>query len=109
LIQCKNRHFRFHPKKPFIYCVEELSGTVYFYGYKNGQLSLSNTYQSYENQQEEYASSDIHISPDRKYLHVSNRQDENSISIFLNGHQSTFGKIPRSFVIDPAGKYLIPI
>ncbi|MCH2225924.1 MAG: lactonase family protein, partial [Crocinitomicaceae bacterium] len=111
------RHFTFHPNEPFAYCVEELSGTVSLYNYKNGQLSLSNTYSSYQQKQEEYASSDIHCSPDGKYLYVSNRQDENSISIFrinqnngklmLKTHQSTFGNIPRSFVIDPTGKYLI--
>lgn len=111
------RHFTFHPNEPYAYCVEELSGTVSFYKYKNGQLSLSKTYDSYEHDQEEYASADIHISPDGKFLYVSNRQDENSISIFRidettgelshKEHQSTYGTIPRSFVIDPTGKYLI--
>lgn len=111
------RHFTFHPNQPFAYCVDELSGTVSFYSYNNGQLSLSDTYASYEFKQEKYASSDIHISPDGKFLYVSNRQDENSISIFginqnngklkLKSHQSTSGNIPRSFVIDPTGKYLI--
>ena len=111
------RHFTFHSFEPFAYCVEELSGTVSFYKYKNGLLRRSNTYDSYERIQEEYASADIHISPDGKFLYVSNRQDENSISIFeiskksgelsLKEHQSTFGTIPRSFVIDPTGKYLI--
>lgn len=111
------RHFTFHPSEPFAYCVEELSGTISFYQYENGLLRLSNTYDSYENNQEEYASADIHISPDGKFLYISNRQDENSISIFkihdksgeltIKEHQSTYGNIPRSFVIDPTGKYLI--
>lgn len=111
------RHFTFHPSEAFAYCVEELSGTVSFYTFKNGRLNLSNTYLSYEHKQEEYASSDTHISPDGKYLYVSNRQEENSISIFKidqeNGmlslieHQSVYGTIPRSFVIDPSGKYLL--
>jgi 6-phosphogluconolactonase len=111
------RHFTFHPKESFAYCVEELSGTVSSYGYKEGQLSRLNTYKSYEHNSEEYASSDIHVSPDGKYLYVANRQDENSISIFeinpINGeltliaHQETYGTIPRSFVISPSGKFLI--
>ena len=111
------RHFTFHPNESFAYCIEELSGSVSLYQYKNGQLNLSVTYPSYEQKQEEYASSDIHISPDGKYLYTANRQDENSISIFeisqdnghlsLKGHQSTRGRIPRSFVISPQGKYLI--
>ena len=111
------RHFTFHPNKSFAYCVEELSGAVTVYTYKKGLLRLLNTYPSYEQKSEEYASSDIHVSPDGKYLYVSNRQDENSISIFginsnnggltLIAHQGTYGTIPRSFVISPTGKYLI--
>ncbi|MGB0864465.1 MAG: lactonase family protein [Saprospiraceae bacterium] len=111
------RHFTFHPNQSYAYSIEELSGTISFYSYKNGQLKLSQTYRSYENESDEYASSDIHISPDGKYLYASNRQDENSISIFkinpkngelsLIGHQSTYGAIPRSFVISPTGKHLI--
>lgn len=111
------RHFVFHPSAPFAYCVDELSGTVSLYDYNNDQLSLAKTYRSYERKQNEYASSDIHISPDGKYLYLSNRQDENSISIFrinpnngelsLIAHQTTFGTIPRSFVIDPSGNYIL--
>ena len=111
------RHFTFHPSKPYAYCVQELNGTVSFYNYKNGQLKLANTYESYEQKQTEYASADIHASPDGKFLYVSNRQDENSISIFkinadngelsLVDHKTTYGAIPRSFIIDPSGNYLI--
>jgi 6-phosphogluconolactonase (cycloisomerase 2 family) len=111
------RHFTFHPTEPFAYCVEELSGSVSFYHYKNGHLSLSNTYRCYEHQQAVYSSADLHVSPDGRHLYISNRQDENSISIFeidqqtggltLKGHHSTYGTIPRSFVIDPSGNYVI--
>jgi len=72
---------------------------------------------AYENESDKYASADIHVSPDGKYLYVSNRKDENSIAIFeinssngeltLVAHQDTYGEIPRSFVIDPSGKFLI--
>lgn len=111
------RHFTFHTTKPFAYCVEELSGTVSFYTYQDNKLVFKSRYNSYEKHETEYASSDLHISPNGKFLYVANRQDENSISIFginqingeltLKAHQSTYGKIPRSFVIDPSGNYLI--
>jgi 6-phosphogluconolactonase len=111
------RHFTFHPTLSKAYCVDELSGEVTSYNYHDGQLSQPKSYFSYQQKQEEYASSDIHISPDGKYLYVSNRQDENTISIFeinsLNGEltlkasQNTLGEIPRNFVIDPTGNYLI--
>jgi 6-phosphogluconolactonase (cycloisomerase 2 family) len=111
------RHFTFHPNGTYAYCVNELNGSVSFYTQKDGMLSLINKYNSYEHKQLEYASSDIHISPDGKYLYVSNRQEEHSISIYkinqTNGklslitHHSTGGTIPRSFIIDPSGQFLI--
>jgi len=111
------RHLTFHPNQLLAYCVQELNGTITAYSYANGQLKPIDSYASYQTQQDEYSSADIHISPDGKFLYASNRHDENTISIFsinqINGkltlkdHQSTFGAIPRSFVIDPSGRYLI--
>lgn len=111
------RHFTFHPTHSFAYCIQELNGTISAYNYAKGQLTYIDSYLSYQTKQYQYSSADIHISPDGNYLYASNRHDENSISIFsinqtngtltLVGHQSTFGKIPRSFVIDPNGNYLI--
>jgi len=111
------RHFTFHPNDSFAYCIQELNGTITAYSYANGQLKWIDSYTSYQTSQNEYSSADIHISPDGKFLYTSNRHDENTISIFsinqtngkltLKGHQSTFGAIPRSFVIDPSGNFLI--
>ncbi|GLR19852.1 lactonase family protein [Portibacter lacus] len=111
------RHFVFHPNRRYGYCVEELSGTVAFYTYNDGRLKLSNTYPLYKTEQDKYASADIHISPDGRFLYASNRQEEHSIAIFeidtengeltMVGHQSTHGETPRSFVIDPSGKFLL--
>ena len=112
------RHFSFHPNQHFAYCIQELSGTVAAYTYKNGHLKLIDRYFSYSKRQETYGSSDIHISPDGKFLYASNRwHDENTISIFsinlLNGeltlidHQPTFGDHPRSFVLSPSGNHLL--
>jgi len=121
-VSCKKgsgpRHFTFHPNNKFAYCVEELSGTVSTYKYKNGQLDWIDSNFSYSKKQDTYGSADIHISPDGKFLYVSNRWiDENTITIFkinqstgilnLVGHSSTFGNHPRNFVIDPTGKFLL--
>ncbi len=63
---------------------------------------------------EGFNSGDIHISPDGRFLYVSNRGEENNVAIFSienNGtlktvrYQSTFGKIPRIFTIDFTGKF----
>lgn len=112
------RHFVFHPNKKYAYCIEELSGTVSSYAYKKGKLQLIDSDFSYSKQQASYGSSDIHISPDGKFLYASNRwYEENTISIFkinlkdgtlqLLKHQATFGDHPRSFVLSPDGKFLI--
>ena len=62
-------------------------------------------------------SADIHISADGKFLYASNRGEVNNIAIYninnkngrltLIGHQSTLGKAPRNFSIDPSGKFLL--
>lgn len=112
------RHFTFHPNNEFAYCIEELSGTITSFKYEGGKLDSIQRIFSYSKLQEEYNSSDIHISPDGLFLYASNRWDnENTIAIFsinkdngkltLIGHQSTYGDHPRNFTLDPTGEFLI--
>lgn len=112
------RHFTFHPNDQFAYSIEELSGNVSAYTYHRGRLTLIDSYFSYTKQLDTHGAADIHISPDGRFLYASNRmKEENTISIFeinkkkgtltLIGHQSTYGDHPRSFVIDPTGKFLL--
>lgn len=112
------RHFTFHPNTAFAYCIEELSGMVSAYSFKNGKPKSIQRIFSYSKLQEEYNSADIHISPDGLFLYASNRwENENTLSIFsinqsngeltLLGHQSTLGENPRNFVIDPSGQFLL--
>jgi 6-phosphogluconolactonase len=112
------RHFTFHPNKQYGYCIEELSGMVSAYQYKNGQLDSLQRIFAYSKFQEEYNSADIHISPDGLFLYASNRwEKENTIAIFsidqqngtlsLIGHQKTLGENPRNFTIAPSGNYLL--
>lgn len=115
---CGPRHFTFHPNGKFSYCIEELSGTISVYSYKQGKLESLQRLFSYSKISETYSGADIHLSPDGLFLYASNRDNnENTISIFsvdqvngklkLVGHQSTFGKHPRNFVIDPTGNFLL--
>ncbi|KGO84924.1 6-phosphogluconolactonase [Flavobacterium rivuli WB 3.3-2 = DSM 21788] len=111
------RHFTFHPNGKFAYCIEEMGGAVSAYVYKNGGLdSLQRIYTHPETVTGGFESSDIHISPDGKFLYASNRGKENNIAIFSIGengtlkpvgYQSTLGNHPRIFAIDPSGKFLI--
>lgn len=111
------RHFTFHPNGKFAYSIEELSGTVNAYSYENGNLkSIQRIDAHSEKFIEDFESSDIHISPDGKYLYAANRGDENNIAIFSIqndgklkniGYQSTLGEHPRVFAINESGKFLI--
>lgn len=111
------RHFTFHPNGIFAYCIEEMRGAVSAYSYENGKLSdLQRINTHSEKYKDNFESSDIHISPDGKFLYASNRGKENNIAIFSIqndgklkniGYQSTKGRHPRIFNIDPSGKFLI--
>lgn len=111
------RHFTFSPNKKFAYLIEELSGTVTAYAYRNGTLTFL---QRVSTHPADYSgakgSADIHLSPDGRFLYASNRGDANSIAVFsvaangrlqLKGIQSTLGVHPRNFMIDPTGSYLL--
>ncbi|WP_228435767.1 lactonase family protein [Chryseobacterium pennipullorum] len=111
------RHFTFHPNGKFAYCIEEMGGAVSAYAYKNGQLNnLQRIYTHSEQYKNNFEGSDIHISPDGRFLYASNRGSENNIAIFsiqndgtlkTAGYQSTRGKHPRTFALDETGKFMI--
>ena len=112
------RLITFHPNNKFAYLIEELSGTVVVFKYKDGKLKAKQRISSMPAGDTSFAgSADIHVSPDGKFLYASNRGDANTIAIYsiskkdgklvLLGHQSTLGKSPRNFSIDPSGKFLL--
>ncbi|MBB6372468.1 lactonase family protein [Chryseobacterium shigense] len=111
------RHLTFHPNGKFAYCINELSGTIDAYLYANSSLeSIQRIATHTDRYKEDFESSDIHISPDGKFLYASNRGYENNIAIFSVledgtlkniGYQPTFGKQLRVFDMDETGKFLI--
>ena len=111
------RHFTFHPNQKFGYCIEEMSGTISVYEYEKGTLKKIQRINTHPDDiTEGFESSDIHISPDGKFLYASNRGKENNIAIFSIdtngllkniGYQSTLGEHPRIFALDETGKFLI--
>ncbi|MEN8250250.1 MAG: lactonase family protein [Bacteroidota bacterium] len=113
------RHMTFHPELNTAYVINELSGTITGFNVDvSGGLSEFQTISTLPEGSEEFAAcADIQIHPSGKYLYASNRGKVNNIAIYeistsdgslkLRGHQSTFGNGPRSFVIDPAGAYLL--
>lgn len=111
------RHFTFHPNQKFGYCIEEMAGAISVYQYQNGVLTKVQRINTHPDKiTEGFESSDIHISPDGKFLYATNRGKENNIAIFSIdengllkniGYQSTLGKHPRIFAIDESGKFLV--
>jgi len=112
------RHFDFHPNGKFAYSLQEMTGNISVFKHNSGNLNLVENVSALP---AGYAgriwAADIHVSPDGKFLYSSNREDLNDIAIFkINqstgrlsfiGRQSTLGKVPRNFVIDPSGNYLL--
>ncbi|RXK61841.1 lactonase family protein [Lacibacter luteus] len=112
------RHIDFHPKLEIAYLIEELTGTISVFKYKEGQLELlQNTSSHPLSYIGAFGSADIHVSPDGRFLYASNRGDANSIAIFsidqetgmlqIAGFQPTLGIHPRNFSIDPTGNFLL--
>jgi len=112
------RHFDFHPNNRYAYLMEEMTGTVVVFKYKEGKLdSIQRISALPADFKGVIGSADIHVSPDGKFLYCSNRGESNSITIFsidnttgklkVKGHQSTMGKTPRNFNFDPSGNFLL--
>jgi len=112
------RHMAFHPNGKFAYLIEEMGGSVGAYKYANGNFSLIQHTDTHPlDFKGEPGSAEVDLSPDGKFLYASNRGEENNLAIFsvdeatgklqLKGYQSTMGKGPRHFTIDPSGNFLL--
>ena len=108
----------FHPSGNYLYLAEELTSTVGVFAVDKATGGLTVLQDSVpslpDNVIEKNTSADIHTAVSGKYLYMSNRgadvisiysiADDGKIS--LTGHQSSGGKTPRNFLIDPKGEYL---
>jgi 6-phosphogluconolactonase len=112
------RHLTFHPNNRYAYLIQELTGNVSSYRYANGQFTLLQTISALEpGFKGAVGSADIHTSADGRFLYASNRGESNNITIFridpasgklsTVGYQSTMGKAPRNFSLDPGGNFLL--
>jgi 6-phosphogluconolactonase len=112
------RHLVFSADKKFVYLLHEMGGTVTAYNYNSGKLSQIQNIPAFpDGFVGRKDGAEIFISPDGKFLYASLRGDLNSIAIFsidqvsgkltIKGSQSSFGKGPRNFIIDPTGNYLL--
>lgn len=111
------RHLAFHPKKPWIYVLNELNNTVSLITKVGGEYQETFSVSTLPNQYEEYSvAAEIKITTDGKYLYTSNR-GHHSITCFsiqenigllekVNVY-STLGKTPRNFSLTPDNQFLV--
>lgn len=113
------RHLTFHPNGKFAYLIEEMGGFVDAYRYEpatGGLDSMQRIAAHPDTTKGPFRSSDIHVSPDGRFLYASNRA-EMTIAIFSIdpstgrlrplGYTPTMGIEPRNFTLDPSGKWLL--
>ncbi|AIP64301.1 lactonase family protein [Burkholderia thailandensis] len=112
------RHLVFSANGRFAYVTNELNASVDVYRYDDGRLAHVETVpMTAPGFAGKVGGGALHLSPDGRFLYATNRGDANDIVIYavnaadgklkLVGRQSSLGKTPREFAIDPSGKWLI--
>ncbi len=114
------RHLAFHPDRPWVYVLNELNGSLDVFSVhpESDQVAhLQTLFTFATGNSKDAGSADIHISKDGKYLYTSNRGKMNTITQFSldqetgklqrRGVVPSGGKSPRSFTLDPSGKFLL--
>jgi 6-phosphogluconolactonase len=114
------RHLAFSKDERFVYLMTEMKSEVVVYSYdkSSGGLKALQTISSLPADfKGENTGGEIEVHLSGRFLYASNRGDNNSIAVFrvdpksgklkLEQIESTQGKTPRHFAIDPTGKWLV--
>jgi 6-phosphogluconolactonase len=111
------RHLVFHPSRPVAYVANEQGGSVTSYQFdaKAGTLQPLQTVSTLPADfRGTNACAEIRVHPSGKFLYVSNRGHDSIACFALDGQgkvaalgQEPTEKTPRSFDLDPSGKYLL--
>lgn len=109
------RHASFSRNGKYIYLVQEIDGTLSVISLTKGKLKLKQETTIAIKKDIVNRGADIHLSPDEKFVYVTNRGTANDISCFLVRKDKTLefvqqlptgGDGPRNFAITPDGKYI---
>lgn len=114
------RHFKFHPNGKFAFINNEMDVTVSSLAFdrRSGGFTEVETHSTLPvgRKSKNDSVADLHVSPDGRFLYVSNRGHD-SIAVFAVNEKtgsltakefvSTGGKTPRNFAIDPTGRFLL--
>ncbi len=113
------RHFSFHPNGKFAFVINELDCTITSLQF-NGIDFLLEPIETVSTLPKDFKGentcADIHIHQNGKFVYGSNRGHDSIAAFYFNEtngkllliqHQSTLGRTPRNFAIDPSGKFLL--
>lgn len=113
------RHFVFHPKRPLVFGINELDGTLSTYRLADtGTLTLLATNSVMPpGSEDKPRAADIHLTSDGRFLYASERTTSTLAAFRVDGETGTLKLIgnyptetqPRGFNIDPQGKYLLAV
>jgi 6-phosphogluconolactonase len=112
------RHLTFHPNGKFAYLITETTATISTFAVDSASGTLNELQFVDTNQYEEQpAASDIHVSPDGKFLYGAERKTSMLIGYKIDPDKGTLTQIgrfatektPRGFAIDPRGKFLLSV
>ncbi len=111
------RHITLDPTGKTAYLIQEMTGVITAFDFAEGKLTAKQSVVlPAAGNTGKIDAADIQVSPDGKFLYGSLRGDINEIVIFgidktglmtYAGRQSTLGKTPRNFAIDPTGNFLL--
>jgi 6-phosphogluconolactonase len=119
------RHLAFHPSGRYFFVNNEMNSTVTSYHfYPVGPKELFTPIETLstlpEGGHERNSTAETVVHPNGRFLYVSNRghdslasfridvdPDHETVKLTPIGHQSTGGKTPRNFNIDPSGRFLL--
>jgi 6-phosphogluconolactonase len=114
------RHFAFHPNGRFAYGINELDSTITAFRYDGakGTLTPKGTISTLPADWSGPGNStaEIFAHPSGRFVYGTNRGHDSIAMFAVNeedgmlrqiGHESTQGRVPRSFGVDPSGRWLL--
>lgn len=113
------RHFAFHPTGRFAYVINELSSTVTAFEYdaRRGTLGTLQTVSTLpEGFDGRNSTAEVQVHRSGRFLYGSNRGHDSIACFTIDAatgkltaidYESTQGRTPRNFGIDPTGRYLL--
>jgi 6-phosphogluconolactonase len=111
------RHFAFHPNGTWLFAINELAATITTFSWdpESGRLTASGSVSTRPADVATGSTAEIVVHPNGRFVYGSNRGHD-SIAVFAVGsggaltlveYQSTRGRTPRNFALDPTGRWLI--